>query len=150
MNLKTHFHHIASPVKDKTLVEAIELIRNIKFEIEQGSSKKLREQILQAFHHCGWSGKVKLGPGTNISITAINGDYALCLQTGNMGRFYADLLKLQYLYQKKKIKAAIYVLPTKKSASALGSNLANFERMTNEILLFSETITIPMIIIGIE
>src|SRR3972149_684552 len=144
MNLKTYFHYTTLSDQDQIVVEAIELIRNTTFEIKKGNSKLLREKILQSFHRCGWSGKVKLGPETGISVTAAKNDYAFCLQTGNMGRFYADLLKLQYLYQKKKIKAAIYVLPTKKAASTLGSNLANFERMTNEVLLFSETITIPM------
>jgi hypothetical protein len=98
----------------------------------------------------GWSSKVKLSLNSNITITAMNGKVALCLQTGNMGRFYSDLLKLQYLFQKRRITSAIYILPTKYLAKKMGSNLANFERLVIELKLFQEVITIPILVIGLN
>jgi hypothetical protein len=56
---------------------------------------------------------------------------------------------LQYLYKQGRINSAIYILPTKHLASNIGSNLANFERLTTELKLFHEVITLPMLVIGI-
>src|SRR5712692_11422920 len=52
----------------------------------------------------GWSDETTLSPDAKISIPARKGDIALCVQTGNMGRFYADLLKLEYLFNEGRSK----------------------------------------------
>ena len=67
-----------------------------------------------------------------------------------MSRFYADLLKLQYLFQKGIISKALYLLPSKHNAKIIGSNVANYERMTKELQLFNNIITIPIFVIGID
>ncbi len=66
-----------------------------------------------------------------------------------MSRFYADLLKLEYLFKKGKLKGAYYILPSKQTAGILGSNIANFDRFTNELQVFSDVITIPIKVLGI-
>ena len=79
----------------------------------------------------------------------MNGRIALCLQTGNMARFYADLLKLQAQFLDEKINAAIYIVPMKDAAKRMGQNMANFERMISELKnLFDRVITVPIIILG--
>jgi hypothetical protein len=67
-----------------------------------------------------------------------------------MSRFYADLLKLQYLFQKGVISKAIYLLPSKHNAKIIGGNVAHYERMTKELQLFNDIITLPIYIIGID
>ena len=67
-----------------------------------------------------------------------------------MSRFYADLLKLEYLYQKGRANSAVYIIPTKKVSKLLGSNVAHFERFTSELKLFTEIITVPLLVIGIN
>lgn len=74
----------------------------------------------------------------------------LCLQTGNVGRFYADMLKLQTLYLNGKIESGIVILPTNHAAKLMGDNLANFERFIRELNLYKKIITIPIHVIGIE
>lgn len=128
----------------------LEVIENIDIEIFHGSTKSLRKRISDGLKKKGWSSKIKLSTLSNINITGINGKTALCLQTGNMGRFYADLLKLQFLFQKGKINSAIYILPTVSLAKKMGSNLANFERLVLELKLFSKVITVPVLVIGIH
>ena len=135
---------------DEASASVAKIIGNLKIRIRAGCSAQLREAILKEISTKGWSSKVKLSHSSQISITAINGEQALCLQTGNMSRFYADLLKLQYLYQKGNIKSAIYILPTKRVARIMGSNLAHFERLVDELKLFEQVITIPIFVIGIN
>ncbi len=150
MNIKTYFHQSkGTDWKGNDISEIIRAIEDLDISIESGCSKRLRACILRLLQLQGWSSKVKLSHASEISITAIKEDIGLCLQTGNMSRFYADLLKVQYLFQKGTISAALYILPTKHNSKIMGSNLANYERLTHEIELFCNIITIPMLIIGI-
>lgn len=128
----------------------LDVIKNIDIEIFHGSTKSLRKRISDGLKKQGWSSKVRLSSQSNINITSVKGKTALCLQTGNMGRFYADLLKLQYLFQKGKINSAIYILPTISLSKKMGSNLANFERLVLELKLFSKVITVPILVVGIH
>jgi len=109
-----------------------------------------REAILGTLRNKhGWSDEVKVSADARISITSHKGDIGLCIQTGNMGRFYADLLKLEFLFKRGRILAALYILPDKALAKEWGQNIANFERFTNEISIFSEIVNTPLLIIGI-
>jgi hypothetical protein len=97
----------------------------------------------------GWSDTVMLCSDAKISITGKKGDVGLCIQTGNMSRFYADLLKLEYLFKKDLIHGAIYILPDKALSKVWGENIAHFERFTNEVGIFSQIIHTPLLILGI-
>ncbi len=98
----------------------------------------------------GWSDEVKVSADANITITSRKGDVGLCIQTGNMSRFYADVLKLEYLYHEKLIHAAVYILPDKSLAKAWNQNIAHYERFTKEIGIFSKIVHTPLLIIGIS
>jgi hypothetical protein len=150
MKHTTYSHLIDSNAIKDLVTGVLDVIRDIDIDIFHGSSKILRQEIADGLKRKGWSSKVKLSIHSNISITAVNGKTALCLQTGNMGRFYADLLKLQFLYQKRKIESAIYILPKSSLAKKMGSNLANFERLVTELKLFHEVITVPIVVIGLN
>lgn len=115
-----------------------------------GRATSARADILNTLRgKHGWSDETALSADAKISIPARKGDVALCVQTGNMGRFYADLLKLEYLFNEAMIKGAVYVLPVKEVAKRWGQNIANFERFTNEVRIFSKIIHTPLLIIGI-
>ena len=96
----------------------------------------------------GWSDKTRIDADTQITVTAMKEQIALCLQTGNMSRMYADLIKLQYLYQKDRATGAFYLVPTKDTAKEMGSNMANLERLTAELKLYRHIISIPIVVIG--
>ncbi|MCH7914435.1 MAG: restriction endonuclease [Deltaproteobacteria bacterium] len=106
--------------------------------------------IIDELTHLGWSDRIKVSTKTNITVTSQFGDIGLCLQTGNMGRFYADILKLQTLFREDSIKAGIYVIPTKAEAKNIGSNIAHYDRFVEELNVFAKTITIPLIVFGFE
>ena len=74
----------------------------------------------------------------------------MCLQTGNVGRIYADLLKLQTLYMKDNIQAGILLIPPQNAAVRLGQNLVNYERLTRELPIFNQVVTMPLVIVGFD
>ena len=67
-----------------------------------------------------------------------------------MSRAPYDLLKMQYLFQSQRIEAAALALPTKQAAKVFGDNIANAERVINELQLFDRVITVPILVIAFE
>ena len=98
----------------------------------------------------GWSDRVRIKSSCGITISAMKRGIGLCVQTGNMARFYADLMKLQFVFADGLANGAIYVVPTKKAARQLGSNMVNYERVVAEARLFSKIITVPLLVLGFE
>ncbi len=107
-----------------------------------------RKDVLKGLKVKGWSDNLVLDNASKISITGEKDGFGLCLQTGNVSRIYADLLKLQTLYVNGRIKAGIIIVPTKGCAKEYTSNAATFERLTKEMSIFSKVITSPLVIIG--
>jgi len=128
----------------------VNILKGTEFKISTGCANELRKNILAKLKAVGWSSDFNLDANSQISLTSYLDDHILCFQTGNMSRFYADLLKMQYVFNLKKAKVAIYIIPSKEAAKLMGSNIANFDRFTFEINLFKEIITIPTIVIGIN
>ena len=86
-----------------------------------------------------------------MTISSIKDDIGLCVQTGNICRAYTDMIKLQYLFENKKINSAIVIVPTKKFAWEIyrtGGSLTTFEKFTTDITLFKDVIKIPITVIG--
>lgn len=96
----------------------------------------------------GWSDNIYLDSISKINITSMRDDIGLCIQTGNVSRIYADLLKLQALYLRGSIKGGIIILPSKAAARSFGGNVATLERLERELPIFNQVITMPMVIIG--
>lgn len=97
----------------------------------------------------GWSGEYRLDSDSQITITSYQNNIGLCFQTGNVGRVYADLLKLQTLYKRGNIIAGIMILPRKGMSRIFGSNCASYDRLLKELPIFSNVIDIPLVVIGI-
>lgn len=128
-----------------------QLINGLDYSLGKYEIKNFKDDLSAQLATLGWSGKVSLSSKSNISITAMLKNIGLCTQTGNMARMYADLMKLQALYMDEKIKAAVFVIPTKACANSFGGNVANYERFLNELTnIFSKVITVPMLIIGFD
>lgn len=128
-----------------------QLINGLDYSLGKYEIKNFKDDLSAQLATLGWSGKVSLSSKSNISITAMLKNIDLCTQTGNMARMYADLMKLQALYMDEKIKAAVFVIPTKACANSFGGNVANYERFLNELTnIFSKVITVPMLIIGFD
>lgn len=120
------------------------------YTLYKNSVTEIKNLILEELHINGWSKECRLDAISHISITSSQDEIGLCLQTGNISRIYADLLKLQLLFTKGQLSAGIIILPTKASAKELGDNMVNFERVTQELEIFRQIITIPLAIIGFD
>lgn len=151
MELHTYSHRCHdNDLQSDKIVNVSSALRKIRRSDRVCTPKSVRKAIVSELRLQGWSSQVRLAHGSNITITAISGDLGLCLQTGNMSRMYADLLKLQYLYTKGVIGSGVYIVPTREMACEMGSNLAHFERLTAELSIFFEIITIPLHVIGLS
>lgn len=151
MTIELYSHNGADKAVSHTIKDAlIKILESTDFEIYEGCADKLRKIILVQLKEVGWSDDFKLDAHSQISLTSSNHDHALCFQTGNMSRFYADLLKLQFVYKNKKARAAFYIIPSKVAAKKMGSNIAHFDRFCFEIKLFKDIVTVPTLIIGIK
>lgn len=151
METNIHSHSKGIEVLSKDIVSGVDnVLKEIKFTFSEKCATRLRKIVNEKLHTSGWSNKTKINQESNISITSMNKGVALCMQTGNMSRFYADLLKLQLLFTKGKAIGSIYIIPTKLTAQKMGSNVANFSRFVDEIGIFKEIISIPMVVIGIR
>tara|TARA_Y100001970_G_scaffold281640_1_gene392864 strand:- start:4341 stop:5033 length:693 start_codon:yes stop_codon:yes gene_type:complete len=72
------------------------------------------------------------------------------VQFGNMSRWYSDLFKFQAAYSQNLADIAISILPMSSMANQIDSNVANFERACRELPAAKESITLPILLIGIE
>jgi hypothetical protein len=111
---------------------------------------EVRRHVSAAFLEDGWALDVKIDQLLGLTVFAMKGDMAFQLQTGNMSRAPYDLLKLQYLFQSEKINCAAMALPTRDAAGAIGDNIANAERLSNELKLFNRVITVPILLIAFD
>ncbi len=118
--------------------------------LAKNSVSTLKTDIWNRMMKIGWSGEYRLDSDSKITISSYMQGVGLCFQTGNAGRVYADLLKLQTLYVKGNITAGIILIPTASTAKELGSNMANYERLVRELPLFSQVITMPIVVIGFD
>lgn len=151
MKIETYSHNGADKIVSKEVSQPlIDIIAQTNFNIVEGCAKKLRKTILLKLNEAGWSNDFKLNVNSQISLTSSNKDIVLCLQTGNMSRFYADLMKIQFVYQNKKANSAIYIIPSKHAARLMGSNIAHYDRLIFEVNLFKQIITVPILVIGIN
>jgi len=72
------------------------------------------------------------------------------VQFGNMARWYSDIFKFQTAYGQGLIKAGISILPTVSLARRMGQNVANYERALRELPSAELSITLPILLIGLE
>lgn len=145
-------HRNGLSIIDKSnLKDVVETIQDINPLIKRNTVTLVRSEIEELLSKKGWIQDYLVSVETKITVSFYKNNIALCIQTGNISRIYADLLKLQSLFLDGKIKAGIIIVPHKHIAKIYGSNMANFERLTNELeKVFSKVITAPMIIVGFD
>jgi hypothetical protein len=80
----------------------------------------------------------------------MKGATGLCLQTGNMSRMYADIIKLQTLYLDGAITAAVIVVPSKPVSKMIGNNVAEATRLERELAIFRKAYSVPTLVYSME
>lgn len=151
MRTQIYEHRSGLKVVPNDIIENIKkIIRDTNPKLLKNTVTILKESIKDQLKKEGWSGEYRLSTTSKITISSFFKDFGLCFQTGNIGRIYADLLKLQTLYVKGNIKAGIILIPQIETAKKLGSNMANYERLVRELPIFGQVITMPIVIIGFD
>src|SRR5256885_4280672 len=99
MRFEIHDHRNATSIIPQNFQEEVLEAISTSNPSEPISTQKIRRAMLSKLHDCGWSDGVRINPkNSKIDITSMREDTGLCIQTGNMSRFYADILKLQTLF----------------------------------------------------
>ncbi len=118
--------------------------------IGNGPTSKIRDHVKAELSSAGWAFNVKVDAESDLTVFSKVDDLAVQLQTGNISRYAYDILKLQHLYIKRVIEGGALCVPTKKAATAMGSNIANMERVINELNIFDRFITCPLMVVAFE
>jgi len=121
-----------------------------QIQLRPKCTPQIRQHVAGELEKEGWALDVKLDQELGLTIFAMRDDLAFQLQTGNMSRAPYDLLKLQYLYTSQRIQCAALAVPTRDGANAIGDNIANADRLSNELKLFSRVISVPIMLIAFE
>jgi hypothetical protein len=130
--------------------EIASAIAAITVKPTRGAATKLRDAFLANLKGSGWSSEVTVSKDSDMTITSTKDEVGLCLQTGNMARMYADLMKLQTLYLDNAIKSAAIVVPSQYVAQLLGSNIAQAERLERELDIFKKAYHVPTLVFALE
>jgi hypothetical protein len=115
-----------------------------------GAAAKIRDAFLVNLKGSGWSSEVAVSSDSDMTITSLKNGVGLCLQTGNMARIYADLIKLQAMYLDNSIKSAAIILPSHPLAQQLGSNIAQAKRLERELEIFKKAYHVPTLVFSLE
>jgi hypothetical protein len=151
MKAKVYVHRFGDQIIPASMIsDAVNAVKACSVVVKRGASKGIKEAILRSLVAKGWPGEITLDVASKISITSKKGSIGLCFQTGNMSRMYADLLKLQVVYLRGSIDAAIFILPESECSKLLGQNIADCDRLRRELSIFDRAITVPLAVIGIE
>ncbi len=99
----------------------------------------IKKELTYIFGDNGYVIKQKIHPDSNVFISGIQKDVGLCIQTGYKNNWYYDMCKLSLLYNAKRIKRAIIILPSKNLEKfCKTSNIATYELITSRNEIFSE------------
>lgn len=125
-------------------------LRPIRMSACRGSAPVMRTEVLQRLRLLGWSSACRIDHEHMLTIGGIRNGVGVCVQTGNVARVYADLLKLELSFRQRQIESALYLVPTRRLGRVLGQNLAYYERVSKELGSYRGIITVPMILIGLD
>ncbi|MFN3574592.1 MAG: hypothetical protein ACK4TR_13785 [Phenylobacterium sp.] len=128
----------------------MELFEVPAITIGSGCTGQIRDHLKDELTRAGWSYNVRVDQGYDLTVTGMYRDLAFQIQTGNISRAMYDLLKLQHLWNERKIEAAALAVPTKEAADKINSNLAHVDRVWGELQLFDRIITMPMLLVSFE
>ena len=135
-------------IPEDVLKDVISVVEEMNPVLSKNTVTQIKKGLKKGLEIKGWSGEYRLDANSKITISSYMRGVGMCVQTGNVGRIYADLLKLQALYLKGNICSGIILTPQSDTAKELGYNMANYERLVRELPIFSQVITMPIVVIG--
>ena len=153
MLVSVYKHNIDEGHRDDEIRNLVVELEGITRPLTKDGRREFKDELIRNIRGIGWSGKRKLFPSTSsISITSLKGRMGLCLQLGNIARYYADIVKLQHMHHSRSISEGVLNVYHSEAASKLfasGGNLATYERVRKELELMSGSISFPITLIGV-
>jgi hypothetical protein len=140
----------ASAIPASLRSQIAEAVEAVSIKLAKGVAPSLRLAMIAQLKMRGWADEVRLSADSDMTITSCKQDVGLCLQTGNVSRLYADLMKLQAMYLDGKIKGAVIILPSQESANLIGSNVAQAKRLERELAIFKKAYHVPTVVYAME
>jgi len=125
-------------------------IKSVSIKPARKAATSIRQTLIDHLKGAGWSSEVVVSVGSDMTITSIKNNVGLCVQTGNVARLYADLIKLQTLYLDNAIRSAVIILPSQPMALLLGSNIAQATRLERELNIFKKAYHVPTVVFALE
>lgn len=108
-----------------------------------------KKAISGTFLEEGWVENFKL-PESNLYVSFKKDRVACCVQLGNVARVYADLLKLQNLYDRDVVDTAVLLVPSDELSRRFGANHASFGRTVRDLETLSKSLTCPILVMSLE
>jgi len=90
------------------------------------------------------------GPETGLKADYKLGKLQVEVQFGNMARWYTDVFKFQLSYSLGEVDVGVLVVPMLQFANLIDENVANFERVIRELPWAKMSLTLPILVVGIE
>jgi len=72
------------------------------------------------------------------------------VQFGNMARWYSDVFKFQTAYSQDLIDVGLCIVPMGSLARRIDSNIVSFERVLRELPSAKMSLTLPILVVGVE
>ena len=120
-------------------------------QIGRRMTRTIKSHISNQLLNEGWASRVKVSPNSELILNLFKDSVIVHIQTGNIARVYYDLMKIQAMYDQDLVLCGVLVLPIASAARAMGSNMAQAERVANELdHVFSDQIQVPIFIVGFE
>jgi hypothetical protein len=113
--------------------------------------KDYKELIESFLVDQGAAKRIKVDIESQMYITAVYKKLGICVQFGNVSRFYADFIKLQHLYNIGIINEGLIITLSKEVHEHFKlSNCTNYERVSKEMHIFKTFINAPIIVMGVK
>lgn len=116
-------------------------------KIGPGSTKAIRQHFDAILRKDGWVLPYRIPGISELEITAKKSEMLFQIQTGNISRYAYDLLKLQLIFSKKLAACACLVVPSLNASKQISGNLAQGERVSEEMKSFQTFITVPLLVL---
>lgn len=121
------------------------------FPVDQKAMNSALEKSMPA----GWAIRPLVVDRNDGPMTKIRSDFKkdriqVEVQFGNMARWYTDVFKFQLAYSLGDIDVGILVVPTNRFANLIDENVASYERVLRELPWAKMSLTLPILVVGIE
>jgi len=128
------------------------ILLNVEISFESASTSSVRSHLLEILDSLEWAIKSRPLESIPFRTSAVSSNRsALQCQFGNIANAFYDLMKLQLVFSKGLATGCILIVPMRRTAKQINSNVANYETILSNLDAgFSSFITAPLVLMGIE